>query len=485
MADTAETTTKLIGAMLALALANTAFAADWKFGAGVSAGETYTDNVALAPPGAAQSDWITQITPTFSAVKNGARFKADVRYSLQNLFYARDSNRNQIYHQLDARANTELYEKELFLDTNASIRQAATSPLGATGVNNTNATGNISNVRTLTVSPYWIHRFGSVATMNARVGVSDVGYSNASISNSTNTNTSMTLAGGSAFSQTPWALNYSDQKVNYTSRPDVEFTTTSASLGYLITPRIKLTGVTGYERNQYLYTGSAPQGSFWEANVAWAISPRTKLEVGLGNHYYGKTKLLSFSTHGGHLEWKADYNESVTTSNSQASTNTAYLVTSGGAPVGIFVDPTQIQTNSVFLNKRFQTALIWTRGRSAISANVYHSSQIALETGQVSSLLQNGAFQNTTSIKQRGVSAGWSYQLTPLMSANLSASLARSSYPGLGREDEDKVIQLGINRNLSPHLSGAINVRHQARDSNQSGADYTENALSGSVNYTF
>ncbi len=485
MADTVKTTTKLIGAMLALALTNTACAADWKFGAGVSAGETYTDNVALAPPGAAQSDWITEITPTLSAVKNGARFKADVRYSLQNLFYARDRNRNQIYHQLDARANTELYEKELFLDTSASIRQAATSPLGATGANNTNATGNISNVRTLTVSPYWIHRFGSMATLNARVGVSDVGYSNASISNSTNTTTNLTLAGGSTFSRTPWALNYSDQKVNYTSRPDVEFTTTSASLGYLVTSRVRLTGVTGYERNQYLHTGSAPEGSFWEANVAWAVSPRTKLEVGLGDHYYGKTKMMSFNTHGGHLEWKADYNESVTTSNSQASTSTAYLVTSGGAPVGIFVDPTQIQTDSVFLNKRFQTALTWTRGRSAINAGAYQSNQDALETGQVSSVLQNGAFQNTTSIKQRGISAGWSYELTPLMSATLSGNLTRSSYPGLGREDKDKFIQLGIKRKLSPHLSGAVNVRRQARDSNQSSADYTENALTGSVNYTF
>ena len=485
MANTGETSPKLIGAMLALTLAGPAFAADWKVSTGMNAGETYTDNVALAPQGAAKSDWITEITPTFSAVKTGARFKADVRYSMQNLFYANDRTRNQIYHQLDAHANTDLYGKELFLDTSASIRQAATTPFGPSGVNNTNATGNISNVRTLTVSPYWVHRFGSAAVMDARVGVSEVGYSNASISNSTDTTTSLALSSGTTFSLTPWSLNYSDQKVNYTNRSNVEFTSTSASLGYLITPRIKLTGVAGYEHNQYLHTGPAPEGRFWETNVSWAVSPRTKLEVGLGDHYYGKTKLLSFTTHGGHLEWKADYNESVTTSNSQASGFTPYLVTSGGVASGVFLDPTQIQTDSVFLNKRFQTALTWQRGRSAITASAYHSSLIAQETGLVSSLVQNGAFQNTNSIKQVGVSAGWNYQLTPLMSANLSGNLVRSSYPGLGREDRDKIIQLGINRKLSPHMIGNINVRHQARDSNQSGSDYTENALSGSVNYTF
>lgn len=484
MLNTWGVTLKLIGAMVALMLAGSTFASSWQFTAGVNAGETYSNNVALASREGAKGDWITEITPIFTVVKTSGRLKMNAHYSLQKLFYDNDRYLDKTYHKLDAIGNAELYKKEIFLDASASTRQVSTTPFNPTGADNKNATGNISNVRTLTISPYWVHHFGSVAVMNSRFGLSEVDYNNAFVSNSINTASSLALSSGTAFRLTPWSINYSNQKVNYTNRSNVEFTTASASLGYLVTPRIKLAGVTGYERNQYLHTGSAPEGGFWEGNMSWAVSPRTKFEVGLSGHYYGRTKFLLFTTHGGHLEWKAEYNESVMTSNSQGIYPT-YLVASGGKPIWIFADTAQIQTDSVFLNKRFQTELAWKRGRNAITANVYHSSQVAQEVGQLSYLYQNGALQGANSVKKRGVSAAWHYQLTLLVSANLSVNLLRSSYPGLAREDKDTNVQLSINRKLSSRMNGSINARRQARNSNQNEVDYTENALSTMVVYTF
>ena len=142
-----------LGALFALTFVSVASAADWKLTAGVGASETYTDNVALGSSGRQGGDFVTSITPTISAKKDGARLKVDAQYALQNLFYARDSTRNVLFHQLNARAKVELYEREFFLDTFATISQSAISPLGATGSDNVNATNNIANNRSFSISP--------------------------------------------------------------------------------------------------------------------------------------------------------------------------------------------------------------------------------------------------------------------------------------------------------------------------------------------
>ena len=494
VASMGEMGRKAIGATLVLAVAAPALAADWKFGAAVTAGETYTDNVTLAPSSAQQSDWITSVTPSVSATKNGARLKADVHYAMQNLFYARDSARNTTYHQLNAHANAELYEKELYLDTLASISQAAISPLGTSGVDNTNATGNISNMRAFTLSPYWTHRFGSAATANARYSVSDVRNSSDAFSSSTNNSLTLSLASGSTFGRVSWGLNHSEQHVNYANRQDVSFTTDSANLGYLINSRIKMTGTLGTEKNSYLSSGTTTQGSFWNVDGAWAPSSRTSLDLGFGRHYYGNTWNMAFKTRGAYSEWTANYSESLTTSNSQFSGITATtlshdtafsgtgIVLPRGTPI---LDPTQIQSNQVFLNKQFGTGFNWKKGKGGITLRVYHSVQEAQESGQISRVLNSGAFQSTNTIKQTGVSAGWTWQLTPLMSSLMSVDLSRATYPDLGRADNTSTLQLGLNRKFSPKLNGNVSLRRQVRTSNQNASDYSENALSGSVTYQF
>jgi len=229
---------KIIATTLALALTGPLWASDWKLGASVTATETYTDNVTLGTSGGSKSDFVTEVTPTLTAKKDGARLKVDASYSNQNLFYANDSTRNTTYHRLNAHANAELLEDEIFLDTSASISQAAISPLAATGVDNTSATGNLTSVRAITVSPYWIHRFGSTATLNARYTISQVGNSSGELAGSSNSGTNLSLASGSAFGRVSWGLNYSEQIADYQDRSDVSFSTTSASLGYLVSTRL-------------------------------------------------------------------------------------------------------------------------------------------------------------------------------------------------------------------------------------------------------
>lgn len=494
-ANIGEMGRKIIATTLALALSGSAWASDWKLGASVTTSETYTDNVALGTAGGAKSDWITAVTPTLTAKKDGARLKVDASYSNQNLFYAQDSARNTTFHQLNAHANAELFENEIFLDTTASISQAAISSLAATGVDNTTATSNLTSVRALTVSPYWIHRFGSTATLNARYTISEVGNSSGVFSSSINNTFNGSLASGSAFGRISWGLDFLDQTVDYPDRPDVSFTSTSANLGYLISTRVKLTGKVGTEKNSYASSaGTNTGGAFWNTTLSWAPSTRTSLDVGFGHHYYGNTWNMAFKTRGAYSEWTADYNESVTTSNSQFGQSDAFDIVSRTGKTAQLSVGNNFLTNQVYLSKRFATAFSWKKGKHGFSLGAYRSIQTTNIDTNINTNIQiaaigftsstNDVFLNTSEVKQIGVNASWKWQWTALTNTNLTASLTRSDYPSLSRQDTISSLQFGLDRKFSPHLTGNVSLRRQARDSNQN-ADFTENALSGSVTYTF
>lgn len=485
-------TQQAIGAVLTLALSGAAAAADWKFTAGVDAKETYTDNVALNASGTKASDFITSITPSFGVKKDGARLKVDAQYALQNLFYVQDSARNSLYHHLNAHAKAELYQQELFLDAAALVSQAVISPLVASGTDNLNATNNIANVRTFTLSPYWVHRFGSTAALNVRDSVSRISNDAGTISNSTNNALTAGLTSGSAFGRVSWGLNYSQQHSAYQNRSNVTLTTTTASLGYLLSARLRLTGAVGNENNQFsTNTGETPGGVFWNTTASWSPSTRTSVDFGFGHHFYGNSWNFAFKTRGPHATWSGDYSESLNTSNNQFATSALLGTTSTQQAVSLNQN---ILTNQVFLSKRFSTAFSWTKGKSDFKIDAFHSrqtTQIDQNTNTSltlasSSLINNSdIFLSTNNVNQIGVNGSWNWKFNPRISSNVSLGVTRNSYANLNRTDTTSSVQVGLNRKFSADLTGALSLRHQARSSDQNASDFTENSLSGSVNYKF
>jgi uncharacterized protein (PEP-CTERM system associated) len=483
-------TPQAIGAVLALALAGTASAADWKFTAGVGATETYTDNVALGASGRKQGDFITGITPSFGAKKDGARLKVDAQYSMQNLFYAQDSARNALYHHLNAHALAELYEREVFLDAAATVSQTAISPLGASGADNLNATNNIANVRTFSLSPYWVHRFGSSATLNVRNTVSSVSNDTSTISNSTNNTFIAGLASGSAFGRISWSLDLSQQNAVYQDRSNVKLANTSASLGYLLSSRLRLTGTVGNESNQFsTSTGQTPGGVFWNTTASWSPSVRTSIDLGVGHHFYGNSFNFGFKTRGPYSTWTADYSESLNTSNNQLATGALSLA---ATPLSL---SRTVLSNQVFLSKRFGTAFSWSKGKSDFRVDAFHSrqtTQINGNTNTVSLTLGSPSITNTTdpflvtnNLTQVGLNGAWGWKFNPRLSSNVALGVTRSTYTGLNRTDTTSSLQVGLNRQFSPDLNGTLSLRRQNRSSDQSASDFSENSLSGSVNYKF
>ena len=486
-----------VSALLGITFAIPALAGDWKFTAGVGATETYTDNAALGTSGQQGGDFITSLMPSFSAKKEGARLKVDAQYSLQNTFYTRDSTRNALYHQLNARANLALYERALFLDTTATITQTAISPLNATGSDNINATNNIGNTRTFSIAPYWIHRFGSTATLNVRNTASYVSNDTAGFSNSTNNAFNASLSSGTNFGRYSWGINTLHQNTVFQDRSNVTLSTTSVNLGYLVSSRIRLTGTVGRENNRFATTtGTTPGGTFWNTSVSWAPSLRTSVDFGFGHRFYGNSWNFAFKTRGAFYTWTADYSESLNTSNNQ-TTNSGIGATTAQPLIAsdLFLFNRNVLTNQVFLSKRFGTAFSWSKGRNDFRVDAFHArqtTQIDQATNTVTLNLGSGILSNpndifllTDDFKQVGVSGSWRWKFAPLISSNILFGVTRNTFSGLNRIDTTSSLQVGLDRQFSSHLNGNVSLRHQNRNSNQSNSDFSENAISGSVYYKF
>jgi len=484
---------RAIGIASALVLSGMTQAADWKFGAGIGASETYTDNVELTSSDNRSSDFITTVTPTFSAQKAGARLKVDARYSLQNLFYARDSARNERYHQLSAIANAELYQNEVFLDAAAAITQNQLSPLNASGVDNSNATNNIANVRTFTISPYWNHRFGSTATLNVRELISRTTNDTNEFSNSTDNTFSAGLISGSAFGKAFWGLNFLQQNSDYQDRSNVKLTTTSGSLGYQVLSRVRLTGTIGRENNSFeTTTGEAPGGFFWNTTVSWAPSTRTSLDFGFGHRFYGNTWNLAFKTRGKYSTWSADYSEALSTSNSQFA---ATSLARNPSQQAVVFSNHNVLSNQVFLSKRFSTAFTWAKGKSDFRLEAFHSTEttqidenvstVSLNLNNLGLSSSNDIFLASNNFKQVGISGAWNWKFSSNLSSNVAFGVIRDSFSDLNRVDTTSNLRIGLNRQFSSQMNGNVVLRRQNRDSDQDSADYTENAITGSINYNF
>lgn len=467
---------------------------EWQFEAGVNARETYTDNVALTSN--KQSDFVTDVSPYFAAKKDGARLKVDARYSLQNLYYLNDANRNAINHQLAAHANAELLENHFYIDAHASAQQQATSVLGATGVDNTNATGNQTSVYNLTISPYWRHRLGSYANLLARYSHAEDANTGSTVSDSSSDTVNIGVESGSRFGQFLWGANYADQKNNNKTRSDTGFTTASAHVGYAFTRHFRGNLTAGYEDNQYQSVGgTTTKGGFWDASFTWSPTRVTHFELGYGDHYYGGSWFGKFEGGSGHLKWNLDYSESVTTSAQQNSLQNQSN-SLGGINLGqtVVTTNTQLLTNSVFLNKEWRAGVTYNKGRGNLGFSLHRRQQTSQEssTGTQSSNIGDlslgidpvtGQTINTTTQTGADLALGW--KLSTLTTSTLRIGLSQSSYPEQNRTDKTENVELGLSYKFLRNVNGGVTLRHQKRNSSQANGDYTESAATASLNAHF
>lgn len=500
---------------MALSFATPAQAIEWRFTPSLGASTTYSDNAnqSSSNPEDALS---LSVTPSFSLNAEGSRrLSASLSYSLTGVSRFGESESNDVYHGLGALGRVEVIEDFLFIDGTANISQTLVSLFGTPADASVNDT-NRATTGVYSISPNIIKRFGTFATAQARYTTGGAIFGDNAANDSSTNAFSAGVSSGTQFNDLRWGINYSFREANNRNGgSDSTFERATLSLGYALTRKFRVFATYGEDWNDYLAATSA-EGSSYSVGFGWAPNQRTNLEVSAGERYFGRTYSVSGAYRTRASSFRVRYYEDV-------SDITERLLEDSGR---IFW---------VCGNRLFETQDFLPPSGQANCAGPYTGLQIArdlsrlgvpladlISLGLVDIALSNGVYviksltagwswqlSPRTSVglsvfdtrrlyqaitdaedRSRGFSTTLSYRLTPRTSANASLNFNRNSATSAlisapERDDDTTSLNLGMNHQFGKDLSGALNFRHQQRDSNTANADFTENSLSASMNMRF
>lgn len=515
MASTASSSARLF--LLTCLLSTAAWGGDWKFAPSIKLSERYSDNVDLAAAGLEQSDWVTEITPRLAVRRDGARLKASVDYSLQGLLYANDSDRSQVRHNLNGRANAELVEEWFYLDATARMSQELSSLAGGAGVGDAVGIGNTTSVGAYSLSPYLKHRFGSAATVEARVSRDGVFIDNAALSDTATTRYLLNAVSGNAFHPLSWSASYSNSVTSNSGAADTEREKASANARYQLSRKFGLLAQASMEKNDFtgasarvrdfssyglgmFYTPSrrismdalynhSDSGNFFSGSVSVNPTVRTSIAATTTTRALGRSHTLNLSHRTRQSNWSLLYQDDLTTSQRQflnpLGNLVYYLCPTGPESYDPNTPPSSpacslesvalfssVLVNQTYLSKTLSGTVSYRMRRNTWMLSIYDTQR------EFQSLVGGN---DTT----RGLRASWSLRPAAHTTFTLTGGMSQVESSTGNRQDDLWNLGLVATHQFQPKVSGSLEARHQQRKSNQVNGDYSENSVAARLNMTF
>lgn len=453
-------------------------AGNWTITPFVSAREIYTDNVNLSPEGQEQDDFITELSGGVSVRGTGARLQLNLDYSAQVLRYVNSDGGDSLNQQFQAGSNAELWEDIFFIDARASFSQQNVSSDGRLDNTNLALTGNQTDVLAVSIQPYVRHHFGHYADAEVRYGF-DVVDNGSGASGSDATSISSRLTSGRKFSRMPWSVTTNRRKIDNDSGTSSEFQRIDGTLRYPIAREFGLVFGAGYEDNEFATSGGDTSGPSWSLGATWTPSERTALEAGYRERFFDPSFYFNFSHRARRMVFSASYSEDVTTtSQQQLNRQLIPLVDAFGDPI---IDPLsgqQVQvpvdfvtlTDEVFVSRQLRGTAAYRGRRNSASVSVFSTISEFQLTGD-----EEVSF---------GVSGTASRQLSRHATLNVNGRWQDvDSRSGAGSTLWD--VGTSLSYTLYQDVSGVVDFRHIARDSDVATGSYDENRISVRVNVTF
>lgn len=498
-----------------LALPSISDAGEFVFVPNMTTDLIFTDNVRLAPKGdpAKEADFVTRLVPGIYTKYTSRRFQSEIDYRLINVVFQSASEQNRTLHNLDAKNRAELLEDFLFVDANVRMQQINRSLLGPQG-DDVNLTGNLSNIRQYSVSPHVRRRFGDLATGEARYAriMTDSDASTTFFNSQTNSYTGSILS-GPAFQVLQWGLNYTRQDIDFDLRNDsVRLETGVANVRYNINKRFGITGTGGYENNTFGGgTLNRPKGARWSAGFIWAPTPRTSIEGSVGQRFFGDTYFANASHRTRLFVLNANYKEDINSAwnllNVDATNNTVTALTDlftaqappGTSPAEItqlvqlliaelglppnLANASAFLTNRFFLQKNFESSIGFNAAKNTALIRVFHTTRRPIDNRPLlDAVLGGGLLAN---VKQNGVSALWSYAITPRTRVNANFLYNRLVFAAINRRDTIKLFTFSVSRDLTENIFALLSYRRNDRRSEDPNAEFIENRFTASVSARF
>jgi len=453
-----------------LFIANLSLAGQVTFTPSINLKESYSDNILLAPKGQEQSETVTEITPAFDLLMRGARFNASVNYSMQNLLYRKENNRNETYNQLSATSTSELVSDYLFFDANANHSQQIVNADEPVGTNNIAVTNNTSNVTSYSLSPYFWHSYRNILDASLRYSYSEVDYRRDELIDSTQSGFDAALTSPTNTTGFSWGLNYLKQKSDFETGNDSEFKRGSLSLGYRFTRRTHLYASKGKDENTFTVANNQDISEpYWNVGFEWQPGSRDFLSLQYGERFFGHTSQFSWRHTGRRLNLNASYEEELSTA--ALSLLQSQQLASASSQQEQPVDANNSINSQVFVRELGRVGITYNVSKTSLSLNYSNEVRKFQETGDITK-----AKIADLSLSLRS-SRVLTYVFGTRWSSNYTASTDTKSF--------DTNINFTIQREFAARLQGEFLISHGIRRSSISSSDYDENIISLGITKSF
>lgn len=339
----------------------------WSIKPSLHFGGIYVNSTRNASPSSASASasardyYVTEVNPELSINGRSPRASLELKYRMQNIFYAKHTSADATYHQLNAMGKMTAIRDFMYVDASSRMSQQIISPTESIYLGNFSVSNNRTDVRTYSLSPYIHYRLGTSASTIIRYRRRALAYSKRPQYDNNSNMYSVSLRSGPSYKKITWGINYSNDRILYAAYSSVYFETALGQLGWQVARSLDLKGSIGYDKNNYISAFGKTQGKRWNLGFTWSPDIKTSLSASYGRRYFGNIYTLEFRRRSHFTSWRARYFVEPRTVNSLQ--NSSFLVglinPSGQVSLVNFLVPTIthqvyiVKAGRLSMNRRF------------------------------------------------------------------------------------------------------------------------------------
>jgi hypothetical protein len=425
---------------------------------------SWIDNIDLAPDNP-ETEYLFRIDPGLRIEQSGARAESFLDYTMQNLFFMEDSDRDSTYHQLEAQTNLTLLQELLFLEGVASYSQQLIDPTRPTNVDNLFDVGNFTDAAIARVMPAIRRTFGRTRldasyTRGIVDYEEDADLTGQAIEDA-NTEAAEFYFGSAEDEEEErltWSLNADHERVGYEVSEDFAYDKAYAEVGVGLTQQLRIIGRYGQETDplQSLSDGGLDE-QYWETGVRWKSREIGVMQVMYGERFYGDSWDASWERDGRLLDFEITYVEEPTTSSHELGLSPLSLSPLSQSTLPETDDLGRL-TTEVYLRKDFDARIALVGKLTEIAATAYSH--------------ERRYFESALNEKEQGAGLNFNRQIGARWTASLYVSRGEAELRE-GDSLEDSEGGFALLRKLSPTAEVRVSLDRIDREGGRE--EYTVN----------
>ena len=496
--------------LFALAVGGTAQAQTFRIQPTLNAQLTWTDNVDVADADP-QQDWILELSPGVSMVRESGRLKGALDLRLRSLNHVERTEENTTYLALNGRGSFEAIENSVFVDVDGSISRDNQSSFRGRLPGDALDYDEDNEVRVFSLAPRYVFRFGAggEGRVSYRERWLDSGSSGGGSTGSGSLGDQQSRALGVGLSDPAalrlfgWGLDYSRSETRYDERAtrDVEQEVARGTLFINLDPQFRLRAIGGYESNDYAIA-DGESGQIWGGGFDWYPTERTAISATGERRIFGNGYDLSLRHRMARSAFSLTARRDISSLADEIADgfmfDPAYQVLYQ-ALTSLRPDLSELErsrlaleayrngsrdavrSNAYYVQRSVGASWTIDGVRNTLTLSVQRSDRNSLDT--LSGFRFGGELENYDRVSTRSASLSFSHRLSGFTTLNAGYVHSKSTGSGSANDETTRSIaRLGVSRRLGANTDGGLTYRHTRADGSDA---YTENAVTATLGMRF